>query len=677
MDHIKLNIEDIVLSSNLATELDDDHLAEIGKTVIDNYEKDKNSMDDWYKELEEVIDLVKLKAEPKNYPVRNAANVKLPLILNASIQYGSRVYPEIIRNGETVEIQVWGQDKDEKKFNRAKRTKEYMNYVLLTQSNTWQKGTDKLVHLLPIMGTVLRKSYFNSSTNLFEYDVLLPYTDFVIHKNTKSLDKAPRISHRIPLVRRQIIEHIRAGLFIDLEVKDDQATDKETLTAILSSDPEIESDDDELSREHEFIEQHTSWDLDGDGYPEPYIITIHKESRTVMRIVARFVDSDIKRNKDDEIQIIKPLSFFNDFHFLPSPDMNFYSLGFGVLLLGINKTVNTILNQLVDAGHFANAQGGFMGRGLLQRKSNIEVPRGEYVRMDFASGDDIRRNIVSLDYKEPSATLFNLLVFLLEQGKELSTVSNLMSGQERTQNSPATTVLALIEQGLKVFNAINRRVFWAFSSEFTNIFNLIYVFGDPEEYAKVLDDEEAVLDTDFNSDDINIRPVADANMSSDAQRIAKIQFIMGLMETGEMNNQEVLRLALETIDAPRIEKLLQPQGGDGPDPKLVELQAKIEGDDQDRLLKEREVNLKEQDFQKELTLLEKKLEMMDAQVDESRARATQALAIAAAQEKKADNEDLKLLIDSALKEFVENTKLEIAKENRSARNRDVEDKSSD
>ena len=53
----------------------------------------------------------------------------------------------------------------------------------------------------------------------------------------------------------------------------------------------------------EFLEQHNWMDLDGDGYAEPYIVTVHRPSEMVCRIAARYEEDGIVANKGEVVRI--------------------------------------------------------------------------------------------------------------------------------------------------------------------------------------------------------------------------------------------------------------------------------------------------------------------------------------------------------------------------------------
>lgn len=634
-----MKIEDIVASPNLVPKLSDEKLGEISKLVITGYEKDLTSSKKYYTQLDEITKLTALIDEPKNYPMENSSRIKLPTILNAATQYAARVYPELIRNGKIAQIQVLGQDDDGKHDRRAKRVSKYIDYQLLVKTDSWESGTDRLLTLLPIVGTVFRKTYYDGVHNTVESEVLLP-KELVVNRNILDFESCRRVSHRIKMHKNEYVSKCRAGLFTEQDLS--PYSELDPLIMGKTQDIEQISPDDEDIYEYEFIEQHRYLDLDNDGYEEPYIVTVEYGSQKVVRIVARFTSDDVvyqAGQMDEEgrpmkgrgkIECIYPEQYFTDYHFIVNPDGGFYSIGFGHLMTPITRSSNTIINQLIDAGHFANIQGGFMGRGLRQRAGSMPIPRGQFVQLDFATGDEIRKNIFPLEFKEPSPTLFRLLEFLLEQAKDISSITDIMSGDALPQNSPATTVNTLVSQGSKVFNAINRRIYRSVKKELDKIFRLNYIFGDPQEYETLLDDPEANFQADFNPDDLDIRPSADPNLSSDAQRITKAQVLQQLADSklGDLiNRKEVIIRILQATDTQGIELLLVNNDQPTPEQQKNMAEAKaVQVDAEDKATKAA-IMMKELDLKQKQLAME--LPLKEAQYEESVARAKQSEALAA------------------------------------------------
>lgn len=554
-----LNLDEILKSKNIADLLEDTELSKIGAQAKEGYEVDDESLRDWKDRTEMAMKIAKQTPEQKTTPFPGAANVKYPLITRAAIDFASRTYPELVQGNKVVKASVTGEDPDELKAKRAARVSACMSYQLLTESDEWEEGTDKLLHVLAVVGTVFRKTYRDpvSSQNVSRF--CLP-DQVIVNYNSPSLKKARRITHLMPMYANEIVEYIREGIFTDCDVELLKGSEG---FSINDPDPPLV-----------IAEQHCYLDLDDDGYQEPYCVTFHKSSGKVLRIYPAFKKANIKRTRTGNVKKITPIRYFTDYHCIPSPDGGFYSLGLGQLLYPINETINTTLNQLLDAGKLANMQGGIIGRGLRIKAGELKIPMGTWKVLDTAAGTDIRNNIVQFPYKEPSSVLFQLLSLLVEVGRDLSSVQDVMQGKGQTQNVPATTILTMVEQGLKIFNAIQKRLYRSFKDEFKKLFDLNHEHLSNEEYKAILDDEEADVKKDFNYEDYDICPVADPTASSDLQRITRARAVA---EIPGLNPRSVQKMMLEALSLTpqQIEALLPPENPPPP-PEMIKMQAEAE-----------------------------------------------------------------------------------------------------
>jgi chaperonin GroES len=125
---------------------------------------------------------------------------------------------------------------------------------------------------------------------------------------------------------------------------------------------------------------------------------------------------------------------YTKFGFVPNPDGSFYDIGFGVLLGPLNESVNTIINQFVDAGSLSNLQSGFIGKGLRLKTGDSKLQPGEWKPVN-ATGDDLRKQIVPLPAKEPSKVLFELMGTLITSGKELASCRDFRRQDAWTEHS--------------------------------------------------------------------------------------------------------------------------------------------------------------------------------------------------------------------------------------------------
>lgn len=542
---------------NIADELDADELRAIGQDVVREYDIDKASRQEWEEVAEKAMKAADLDAEKKNYPFQGAANVKYPLLMTAALQFAARAYAAIIPSAQVVKPKVVGRDPDGKKKAKGERVAEHMSYQLLSEMPEWEEDTDTLLHQIPIIGCAFRKTFYDPTWGRNRSEPVSAL-DFVVHQKTRSLLTVPRATHRFDLYPHEVDERMDAGIYCDISLPDPVKADEDT------------------DAQHEMLEQHRLIDLNGDGQREPWIVTVHKDSAEVLRIVANYDPDDLKlmetqgKRKKIKIAHIPRRSEFVKYPFLRDHKGGFYDVGFGKLLEGITEAINTSLNQMFDAGHLQTAGGGFIGSGLRLKKSQLSFAPGRYHVVN-QGGDNIRNAIVNLDHPGPSAVLFQLLGMMIEAGERIASVQDVLTG-EQGKVMPATTTLALIEQGMKVYTSIYKRVYRALSHEFAILFRLNAKHLPEETYFSVMDDERAVARDDYDVKSVDILPVADPAMVTDMQRLARAQVIKEGAESPvwgpAMNQQVAMRRYFEAASIEDLDELLTP-----PEPSPQEQEA--------------------------------------------------------------------------------------------------------
>jgi len=573
-----LRAEAAVLVTNLAPKQDNKTIADLTQKVLDGYKIDCDSRKDWEDLNKQIIDLAKLLVKKKTYAGEVVANVKYPLIINACIQFAARAYPEIIKGNEVVKGKVIGNDPDNLKAERAKRICDFMSFQVLNEMSDWEEGVDQLLFSLPAIGCVFKKSYFDSIERRNISEIAFA-DDVVVNYKAQSLERAPRITHRVYLYHNEIVSRINSGVFSKFDISElGEATN-----------PDGQSDEE---TPHLFLEQHRLYDLDNDGYQEPYIVTIHEESQKLVRIAPRFATDGIIRkpnedgspNPDGPIIKIIPEQYFTRYLFMPSIDGGFYGMGFGSLLMSTNSAINTLINQLIDAGTLSNRQSGFLGRGLqLGRGKKIQLKSGEWKPVEV-TGDDLRKNVFPMPVREPSNVLYLLLGMLIEAGKELAGMTEILAGNSPGANVPAESVLALIEQGLQVYSAVHKRIYRAQYKEFSKLRRLNALYLDQMTYMAVLDDEAADIQADFTTHDFDVIPVSDPDSTTMLQRLMKAKAMLDLRGQG-LNDIEIMRRYLLAMNTTEVEKILPDENQEDPaeqfemqklQAELSELSAKIE-----------------------------------------------------------------------------------------------------
>lgn len=549
-----------IQSPNLAFDLDSSTLNAMGAKVVEEFKIDEESRADWKLRYDSAMKLALQVPEAKNTPWPNASNVKFPLISTAAIQFNARAYPALVDGPEIVKGAVKGRPTPEKE-ERADRIGKHMSYQLLEEMDDWEEDTDRLLMQLPIVGCAFRKSWFDPLKG-YNCSHLVSAADFVVNYWTKDLDTVPRATHVLTFYPHEVQEKMRSGLWLDVDL----------------GRPLSAANDDQAP--FTLYEQHRLWDLDGDGYPEPWIVTVEKDSERVVRVVARFDQRGVTQADDGTIVRIRANRCFTKYGFIPAPDGSYYDIGFGTLLEAISGSINTAMNQLFDAATLSNLGGGFIGGGISIKSGNMTRRPGEWKKTEGASGASLKDNIVPFPSQEPSAVLFSLLGMLIEAAKDVTATQDILGGDAGRGSLPVGTVSALIEQGLKTFTAIIKRIHRSLKKELGVLYHLNARYLEPQVYFTFQDVEGSVGQQDYAEGDMDVVPMSDPNMATDMQRMQQAQFVVEVGKTtGAIPPRKVAEVALRAARVPNIEELLGPEQPPAPDPAAIKAQSDAEMDD--------------------------------------------------------------------------------------------------
>ena len=599
MEHTyKLKTRDLIYEPNIADLLTDDQLVTIGHQVVHDFDADIQSRSVWEKKMEASMKLALQVTEAKNFPWPNASNIKFPLVTIAALQYHARAYPTLINGDTPVKCRVIGEDPTGDKTKRAERIETHMSYQILEEDEAWESEMDKALITQPIIGCAFKKTMFDPIKSMCISENVLA-KDLVVNYWTKNLETAPRITHILFYSKNDIYERVVRGLWKDVGVErpTDISTygDNKTLTAAsIKAQGLTPPQPSDHSTPYEILEQHKYFDFDGDGYEEPYVIYVRRDNKQVARIVARYFESSIEYNDKGVILRINPEHCFTKYPFIPSPDGGFYDLGFGVLLGPLNESINTLINQLVDAGTMSVTAGGFLSRGIKVRGGNYSFTPLEWKHVD-TTGDDLKKGIMPLPVREPSQVLFTLLSLLINYGERTGGAVDILVGQSPGQNTPAETTRTVAEEGKKVFNGIFKRTYRSLKNEFRKLYRLnqLHITED-KLFITEATDKGVILVKDYEGDSSDVRPAADPSITSDSMRIQQAMAMQAAVKEspGLYNRYEVEKRFLKAIRVPDVELLLPDPAGPNriqtpPDPKLQieEMRAKTKQAEMDLQMK--------------------------------------------------------------------------------------------
>ena len=189
---------------------------------------------------------------------------------------------------------------------------------------------------------------------------------------------------------------------------------------------------------------------------------------------------------------------------------------------------------------------------------------GEFRDVD-APGGNIKDQFQILPFKEPSATLYQLMGFVVEAGQKFAAITNMDTGNDM-QNRAVGTTVAMLERGSRVMTAIHKRCYYSMRREFRLLSKVFGTYLPPVYPYSVYGADQAVKRTDFD-DRVDVIPVADPNIMSMAQRVTLANENLKIAMSNPMmhNLREAYRRVYEALGTQDIDQLLIPQ--EKPTPK--------------------------------------------------------------------------------------------------------------
>jgi chaperonin GroES len=555
-EHITLNSK-AIRSKNLATEFNETDLKAISNFCLDCYQEDVYSRIKWTERTNAAMDLAMQIQKTKTFPWPMCSNIVFPLVTIAAMQFHARAYPAIVNGRSVVQCRTLGPDPDGSKCKRAAKVSSYMSWQLLEQDDSWEEQQDRALLNVAVVGTAWKKSYFDPGKGHNVSELVLA-KDLVLNYWAKSVESCQVKTHEIPLYRNDIYERVQRGVFCDVLEEAWYLADAQTedTTTTVESDNRAGLNRPQSNQVTPFpcLEQHNWMDLDGDGYAEPYIVTLEKMTGTVLRIVTRFDrEEDIERADDKTIIRINATEYFTKIPFIPSADGGIMDIGFGILLGPLNESVNSAINQLFDSGTISNTAGGFLGRGAKIRGGVYSFSPFQWNRVD-STGDDLKKSIFPLPVREPSNVMLQLLTLIIDYTNKISGATDMLTGVNPGQNTPAETARSMVEQGQKVYSAIFKRVWRSMKQEFKKLYQLNAVhmpdqvaFGGPG---------QTIGREDFLGDPSAVIPAADPTITSDGARFTRATMISKRAEVNPGYDKDEVEIELlKTLGVDNIDQL--------------------------------------------------------------------------------------------------------------------------
>ena len=559
---IEISDEPPDFDSNLAEELDSGDLETISSDLTDAIKRDLDSRKDWEETYKNGLTLMGLKYEERTEPWDGACGVFHPMITEAVVRFQSETIMETFPAQGPVKTLIIGKQTIEKE-EAAARVKADMNYQLTERMTEFRPEHERMLWNLPATGSAFKKVYYDPSLQR-QISVFIPAEDVILPYGASNLDTCERVTHRMRKTENEIKKLMAAGFYREIDLPEPSKKVHE-LQKKKDEETGFSADFDDR---YELYESHVSLNIPGyendDDIAVPYVVTMLSDTQDILSIRRNYFEDDPTKAKRNHFV-----------HYQYIPGFGAYGFGLFHLIGGYAKSATSLMRQLVDAGTLANLPGGLKARGLRIKGDDTPISPGEWRDVDVGSGS-IRDNIMPLPYKEPSATLFQLLGTIVEEGRRFAATAD-MKISDMSAQAPVGTTLALLERMLKVMSAVQARVHFAFKQELKLLAAIIRDYTDDEYTYEVDGAERDVKSSDY--DHVDIIPVSDPNAATLSQRVVQYQAVIQLAQTAPQvyDVPALHRQMLEVLGIKNAAKLVPMEDDEKPKDPITENMNALKG----------------------------------------------------------------------------------------------------
>ena len=551
-------VPEVAFDGNLADVIDSAILGRIASDLVGYIDDDLSSRQDWEDTYKQGLEFLGMKTEERTEPFEGSSGVIHPLLAESVTQFQAQAYRELLPANGPVRTQVIGAQ-TEMLVKQAERVKDYMNYQITYEMEEYDPELDQMLFYLPVIGSTFKKVYRDPlkqravSNFIHAEDLIVPY-------GATDLATSPRITHRITMDSNEVRKLQLAGFYSDIDIPTDGTSDdqmdevQESIDDIQGVHPSNSSTDLTLYEVHTDLDVEGFEDIGMDGEPTglklPYIVTILEDTNEIL---------SVRRNYPEDDPMKRAQKYFVHYKFLPG--LGFYGLGLTHMIGGLAMASTSILRQLIDAGTLANLPAGFKARGARIRDEDSPIQPGEFRDIDVV-GQTLQASLMPLPFKEPSATLYNLLGTLVDAGRKFASMADMKIG-EMSGETPVGTTMAIMERGTKVMSAIHKRLHYSQKMEFKLLSKIFAQDIAPYPYMVSQQFGPEIKAQDFDQR-VDVLPVSDPNIFSMSQRIALAQSELQLVQSnpeihgGPMGLYQAYRKMYEALGVTNIDAILPP-----------------------------------------------------------------------------------------------------------------------
>ena len=545
-------------NDNLAEDMDEGTLTELAGDLLGEFDEDISSRKDWIQTYVDGLELLGMKVEDRTEPWPGACGVHHPLLSEAVVKFQAETMSETFPAQGPVRTQIIGKETNEKK-DAAARVQEDMNYQLTDVMVEYRPEHERMLWGLGLAGNAFKKVYYDPSLGR-QVAMYVAAEDVVVPYGASSLEVAERVTHVMRKTPNELKKLQASGFYRDIDLPE-PVNSMDEVEQKISEQLGFRAETDDR---YKLLEMHVDLVIEDDDYRDeaendleialPYVITIDKETETVLSIRRNWNPDDKKKLKRNHFV-----------HYSYVPGFGFYAFGLIHLIGAFAKSGTSLIRQLVDAGTLSNLPGGFKTKGLRVKGDDTPISPAEWRDVDVASGT-MRDNIMPLPYKEPSQVLYSLLGTIVDEGRRFAGMAD-MKVSDMSAQAPVGTTLAILERTLKMMSAVQARVHYAMKREFQLLKGIIRDYTPATYSFEPEEGDRRAKKSDY--DMVTVIPVSDPNAATMAQKIVQYQAVIQLAQGAPQiyDLPYLHRQMLEVLGIKNAQKLVPLKDGDDMKPR--------------------------------------------------------------------------------------------------------------
>ena len=530
--------------ANLAETLPDDELNRLATSLLEMIGRDKEARKKRDEQYEEGIRRTGLGDDaPGGAKFAGASKVVHPMLVEATVDFEARAMKELWPAGGPAQSYVPG-DPTEERLEKAERKARLLNWQLTVQCQNARAEVEQLLTQLPLGGSQYLKLWWDDKRNRPEF-LFVPIDEMYLPFAASNFYTAQRKTHVQYITQLEYERRVESGMYRDADLPK----------------PGMEPEQSAAAKANDRVEgrESTAYNEDGlrtvyecyvtaevDGLTAPYIVSIDVSTRTVLAVY---------RNWSEEDDSLEELQWFVEWSFVPWRGV--YAIGLPHMIGGLSAAATGALRALLDSAHINNIPSGIRLKGKIGGQSlNIQPTQIADVE-GSAMVDDVRKVFMPLPFNPPSATLFELLGFIVDAGQSVvrTTFENLA---DQSPNAPVGTTVALIEQGMVVYSAIHERC----HDSMARMLRILHrLNADNLDEGAVVDEAGQLLARrgDFTGP-MDVVPVSDPHVFSETQRFAQASTVVqrAALSPDLYDRREAEQYFLETLRIPNADRFLVP-----------------------------------------------------------------------------------------------------------------------